>query len=51
MSGFDNSKIDAECFPDGRIKSNFICALGYGDAAKLNPRGPRLEFDEACTLL
>ena len=41
-------KLDAEFFPDGRIKSNFICALGYGDPAKLYPRGPRLEFDEAC---
>ena len=48
MSGFDTAKLDAEFFPDGRIKSNFICALGHGDSARLYPRGPRLEFDEAC---
>jgi 3-hydroxypropanoate dehydrogenase len=35
----------------GSVKSNFLCNLGYGDAAKLHPRGPRLEFDEACQLL
>ena len=32
MSGFDNAKVDAEFFPDGRVKSNFLCCLGYGDA-------------------
>ena len=28
MSGFDNAKVDAEFFPDGRIKSNFLCNRG-----------------------
>lgn len=51
MSGFDNAKIDAEFFPDGRFKSNFLCGLGHGDPAKLHPRSPRLPFEEACTLL
>ena len=65
MSGFDNAKVDEaffgagkECagceqefFPEGHVKSNFLCNLGYGDRAKLFPRGPRLEFEEACTLL
>ncbi|HEX3449337.1 MAG TPA: malonic semialdehyde reductase, partial [Isosphaeraceae bacterium] len=48
MSGFDNAKVDAEFFPDGRCKSNFLLNLGYGDRALLHPRNPRLEFDEAC---
>jgi 3-hydroxypropanoate dehydrogenase len=48
MSGFDNAKLDKEFFPDGRLKSNFIMNIGYGDDAKLRPRLPRLEFDEAC---
>jgi len=48
MSGFDNAKVDAEFFPDGTVKSNFLCNLGYGDPAKLHPRNPRLAFDEAC---
>lgn len=51
MSGFDNDKLDAEFFPDGLIKSNFICAIGYGDNSKLYPRGPRLEFSEACEII
>lgn len=51
MSGFDKEKLDAEFFPGGRIKSNFICALGYGDPAKVHPRGPRLDFEEACAIV
>ena len=51
MSGFDNAKVDQEFFPTGRIKSNFLCNLGYGDASKVYPRKPRLDFDEACTLI
>ena len=65
MSGFDNAKLDKEFFgagkecegceqeffPEGHVKSNFLCNLGYGDESKLFPRGPRLELDEACTFL
>jgi 3-hydroxypropanoate dehydrogenase len=51
MSGFDKDKVNAEFFPDGKWKSNFICNLGYGDPSKLFPRQPRLEFEEACRLL
>jgi 3-hydroxypropanoate dehydrogenase len=65
MSGFDNARLDEEFFgagkecegceqeffPAGHVKSNFLCNLGYGDPAKLYPRGPRLQFTEACTLL
>lgn len=51
MSGFDNDGVDQEFWPDGRIKSNFLCNLGYGDPSGLFPRGPRLDFDEACEVL
>jgi 3-hydroxypropanoate dehydrogenase len=51
MSGFDSAKLDAAFFPDGKVKSNFICALGYGDPAGLYPRGPRLDFDEAAEIV
>jgi len=51
MSGFDNNGVDAEFFPDGTIKSNFLCNLGYGDPAGLFARSPRLSFDEACQIL
>ena len=50
MSGFDNAKLDAEFFPDGRWKSNFLCNLGKGDPAKVFARSPRLTFEEACRL-
>jgi len=50
MSGFDNDKVDAEFFPGGTIKSNFLCNLGYGDPAKLHPRAPRLAFETACRI-
>jgi nitroreductase len=51
MSGFDNAKVDAEFFPDGRFRSNFLANIGYGEAAGLHPRGPRLAFEEVVTLL
>jgi 3-hydroxypropanoate dehydrogenase len=51
MSGFDKAKVDAEFFPDGKWKVNFLCNLGYGDRSKLFPRNPRLEFDEGCRVL
>jgi len=65
MSGFDNARLDEEFFgagkecegceqeffPAGHVKSNFLSNLGYGDRSKLLPRAPRLEFNEACTLL
>jgi nitroreductase len=51
MSGFDNDGVDRDFFPDGRVKSNFLCALGYGDAAALPARDTRLSFDEACKIL
>src|SRR5246127_3063250 len=65
MSGFDPAKVDEEffaagkpCFgcdqeffPEGHVKSNFLCNLGYGDPSMLFPRLPRLPFNEACSLL
>jgi 3-hydroxypropanoate dehydrogenase len=65
MSGFDQAKVDEEffaigkpCFgcdqeffPEGHVKTNFLCNLGYGDPSGLFPRLPRLSFNEACSLL
>ncbi|MES2941856.1 MAG: malonic semialdehyde reductase, partial [Pseudomonadota bacterium] len=51
MSGFDANKLDAEFFPDGRWRSNFLCSLGEGDPSKLFGRLPRLDFDESCQLV
>jgi len=51
MSGFDNAKVDKEFFPGGKVRSNFLVNLGYGDHAKLFPRNPRLTFAEAAQIL
>ena len=51
MSGFDNAMVNAEFFAGTTIRSNFLCNLGYGDDSRLHPRGPRLAFDDACTVL
>ena len=51
MSGFDADKVNAEFFPDGKWKANFLVNLGYGDASRLHPRNPRLEFEEAVRIV
>ena len=64
MSGFDNLKLDEEFFatgkcedceeeffPEGHVKSNFLCNLGYGDHSKIFARSPRFDFASVCTLL
>jgi 3-hydroxypropanoate dehydrogenase len=51
MSGFNNGKVDEEFFAGTRLKSNFICGLGYGDPYGVFPRSPRLTFDEACKIV
>src|SRR5438045_6028527 len=51
MSGFNNALVDAAFFAGTTVKSNFLCNLGHGDATKLYPRSPRLDFDEACQLV
>lgn len=51
MSGFDNAKLDEAFFPDSKIKSNFLCNLGYGVKESLHPRLPRLSFNDACEIL
>jgi 3-hydroxypropanoate dehydrogenase len=63
-SGFDNAKVDdaffgagkcedceQESFPEGHVKSNFLCNLGYGDPFALTSRNPSVEFHEACSSL
>ena len=51
MSGFDQAGVDKEFFPGGKIKSNFLCNLGYGDPSGVMPRSPRFEFAEFCSIL
>lgn len=51
MSGFDAGLVDAEFFPDGRFRSNFLCNIGVADHSKTFARGPRFGFDEVCELV
>jgi len=51
MGGFDQGRVDAEFFADGKWKSLLLVNLGHGDAARLHPRAPRLDFDEACRIV
>lgn len=48
MSGFDAEKVNAAFFAGSSVRANFLCNIGFGDASKLHPRGPRLSFEEAC---
>src|SRR5580704_13058246 len=49
MSGFDNDAVDREFFAGTRVKSNFICSIGYGSGEAMRPRHPRLTFEAACS--
>ncbi|RKR06818.1 3-hydroxypropanoate dehydrogenase [Kushneria sinocarnis] len=51
MSGFDQAAVNAEFFPDGRYRVNFLCNLGVGKPESAYPRGPRLSFDEAASIV
>ena len=51
MTGFDNSKVDAEFFPEGNIKSNVVINIGYGDLSKLFPRSPRFAFGQIAEII
>src|SRR5215831_10677666 len=51
MSGFNPEIVNREFFPDGKWKANFLCNMGYGDAANMPPRAPRLDFEDACRIL
>lgn len=50
MSGFDNAGVDKEFFPDGKVKSNFLCGLGIGADAPV-ARNPKFAFEEVCEIL
>ncbi len=51
MSGFDSAGVDNTFFAGTKIKSNFLCNLGYGDPAGLFPRSPRFGFDEMASIV
>jgi hypothetical protein len=42
-----NEAVDSESLADTRVKSNFICSIGYGSNENLFPGNQRLTFEEA----
>lgn len=50
MGGFDNAKVDEAFFAGSTWRSNFLVNIGYGEASKLHPRLPRLDFAEAARI-
>jgi 3-hydroxypropanoate dehydrogenase len=46
MAGFDRAKVDAEFFADGRLRSQYLLNIGYGDDDVLKERAPRLTLEE-----
>ena len=45
MSGVDLDKVTAEFFADEpRVRADWICSIGYGDASTIFDRSPRPEF-------
>lgn len=51
MSGFDNAAVDQAFFAGTDVKSNFLCNLGHGSGEDLFPRSPRLDFNDACSVV
>ncbi len=52
----DPALIEETAFRNGILQgayfiSNFLCNLAYGDASKLHPRSPRLDFEDACQVV
>jgi hypothetical protein len=38
-------------FPEGHVKTTFLCNPGHDDPSRLHPRHRCLGFAEACTIL
>ncbi|MEW4447566.1 malonic semialdehyde reductase [Qipengyuania sp. JC766] len=51
MSGVDLDKVTEEFFADDpRVKADWICSIGYGDAETIFDRSPRPDFDKFNTI-
>ncbi|WP_326598791.1 malonic semialdehyde reductase [Streptomyces sp. NBC_01803] len=51
MSGFDAGAVDKEFFGDGRQRALVVVNIGRPGDTAYNPRLPRLDFDEAVSVL
>jgi 3-hydroxypropanoate dehydrogenase len=48
---FHAAAVETAFFPDGTVVATFLCGLGYGDAAQIEPIEPRPGCDETCRIL
>lgn len=51
LGGFDEEKVNVAFFPNSTVRVNFLLTIGYGDAATVFPRSPRLDFVEANSII
>lgn len=51
MSGFNAARVDQEFWAGTTVRTNFLCALGYGDRQALRERPPRLGFEQTCSIV
>lgn len=51
IEGFDRAAVDAEFFPDHRLRTTYLINLGYGDDTKVFQRLPRFDVHEIVTYL
>ncbi len=51
MSGFDQAAVDAEFFADGRFRSLVVVNIGHPAPDAYRPRGARLDYEQAVTVL
>jgi len=51
MSGFDEAKVTDAFFAGTDVKANFLCNVGHGSGERIHPRSPRLDFDDACSIV
>lgn len=51
MSGFNHEQINKTFFSQSNYQVNYICNLGYQDGEAAYARLPRLDFNEACTII
>ncbi|KFC70747.1 putative NADH dehydrogenase/NAD(P)H nitroreductase [Bosea sp. LC85] len=51
MSGVLHDVVDAEFFPGGQVRSNFLINIGHGDPTSVRTRAARFDFDDICQIL
>jgi 3-hydroxypropanoate dehydrogenase len=51
MGGFRNAGVDEAFFRETPLRSLVLCNFGYADRGMARARGPRLDFEEFCTIV